>query len=75
VDLFVLVCFFQPSNYGQNAVAMLDTVQEWVIHGLGNDPHPMHIHVNHFQVFSLKSLNCESIPHVCIFNCMSIVFL
>lgn len=31
-------------------VATVGDIAEFVVHGLGREPHPLHIHVNHFQV-------------------------
>ena len=31
-------------------------IVEFVVHGLGKSPHPLHIHVNHFQLVSYTSL-------------------
>jgi len=29
-------------------------VNEWSLYGLGNSHHPLHIHVNHFQIVSFE---------------------
>lgn len=39
-----------PSNY--RLVSSVGDIHEWSVHGLGAEPHPLHIHVNHFQVVS-----------------------
>jgi FtsP/CotA-like multicopper oxidase with cupredoxin domain len=42
-----------PANYtaAHKLVTALNATNEWVIYGMGSDPHPIHVHVHHMQVY------------------------
>lgn len=45
-----------PATYKEayKLVTKLGNLNEWSIYGLGNSRHPLHIHVNHFQVIAFE---------------------
>ena len=43
-----------PANYtaAHKLVTPVNAINEWTIYGMGNDQHPIHVHVHHMQVIS-----------------------
>jgi len=54
-----------PANYttANKLVTPQGAVNQWAIYGMGNDQHPMHIHVNHFQVIEFDGDGENSAGH------------
>ncbi|MCP9272104.1 multicopper oxidase family protein [Mycolicibacterium arenosum] len=58
-DPKAVIYMFEPAGFPNVALIQprLNSVEEWKINNLNNDAHPMHIHVNDFQVMGIDDPN------------------
>jgi FtsP/CotA-like multicopper oxidase with cupredoxin domain len=58
-DPKAVIYFFQPAGFPNVPLIQprLNSVEEWQITNYNNDAHPMHIHVNDFQVMAIDDPN------------------